>query len=270
MDCLPPDASVPATSRNQATSVAFNPVRPKELVVLLREPAKLLVYDVEAETRLMELPLSTKSVEDTGHRMFHQSTVAGVACVGCHPGGREDGQVWNFEGIGLRRTQTLEGTVPGTAPFHWSGDFSELDALMDDVFVRRMGGTEQTPERVEALQRWLVSTEPPAPLRSADDPLVVTGRELFESPDVGCAKCHGGEFYTDNRSYFVGTTEEDEVLQVPSLIGVAYRAPLMHDGCATDLWARFEPDCGGGDAHGYTSRLTLEQVEALVAYMESL
>jgi cytochrome c peroxidase len=66
----------------------------------------------------------------------------------------------------------------------------------------------------------------------------------------------------------VGTSTED--LQVPSLVSIGYRAPFMHNGCAKTLAARFDPACGGGEAHGHTSDLTPEQVGDLVAYLESL
>jgi hypothetical protein len=72
---------------------------------------------------------------------------------------------------------------------------------------------------------------------------------------------------TDNRSYDVGT---GLTLQVPSLVGVSYRLPVMHDGCAKTLADRFDPACGGGDRHGRTSQLSDPQVGDLIAYLQSL
>jgi cytochrome c peroxidase len=57
--------------------------------------------------------------------------------------------------------------------------------------------------------------------------------------------------------------------QVPSLLGVGWRAPYLHQGCAPTLADRFNP-CGGGDAHGRTSQLTTDQRVDLVAYLETL
>lgn len=48
--------------------------------------------------------------------------------------------------------------------------------------------------------------------------------------------------------------------QVPGLLGIAQRLPLMHNGCATSLHARFEPSCGG----------TAHELDDLVSYLESL
>ncbi len=45
----------------------------------------------------------------------------------------------------------------------------------------------------------------------------------------------------------------------------------MHDGCAPTLHDRFtNTACGGGDKHGKTSHLAPEQIDDLVAYLESL
>ena len=57
--------------------------------------------------------------------------------------------------------------------------------------------------------------------------------------------------------------------QVPSLLGLAWRAPYLHDGRAPTLRARFDAS-GGGDMHGHTSQLTSAQLDDLVAFMETL
>ena len=59
-------------------------------------------------------------------------------------------------------------------------------------------------------------------------------------------------------------------LQVPSLRGLAARAPYLHDGCAPTLAARFSPECGGGDRHGRTGTLSSQQAADLQAFLESL
>ncbi len=133
-----------------------------------------------------------------------------------------------------------------------------------------MGGPKQTPERKQALERWLSSLEPPAAIVDAADAQAQRGRALFESAGVGCSSCHSGAKLTSNRSVHVGTTEPGHLLQVPSLHGVAYRAPFLHNGCAATLRDRFNPSCGGGDNHGKTSQLGEDQVGDLVRYLESL
>jgi len=89
---------------------------------------------------------------------------------------------------------------------------------------------------------------------------------LFQSAEVGCSSCHNGDKLTNNRTVDVGT---GEALQVPSLRGIAYRAPFMHDGCALTLRDRFSPACGG-KAHGNTDALQPNDIDDLVAYLQEL
>jgi hypothetical protein len=57
--------------------------------------------------------------------------------------------------------------------------------------------------------------------------------------------------------------------KVPSLIGLAYTSPYLHNGCAATLADRFG-SCGGGDQHGITSTLSSSQLSDLMAYLDSL
>jgi cytochrome c peroxidase len=94
------------------------------------------------------------------------------------------------------------------------------------------------------------------------------GQALFEDARVGCSTCHAGALFTNDATVAVGT---GQALQVPSLRGLAFRAPFMHDGCAATLRDRFGlTACGGGDQHGVTSSLATAQVDDLTAYLESL
>jgi cytochrome c peroxidase len=96
----------------------------------------------------------------------------------------------------------------------------------------------------------------------------VRGRRLFENASVGCAVCHTGVKLTDNKTQDVGTGGR---FQTPSLLGIAWRPPFMHDGCAPTLTARLaDGACGGGNRHGNTSTLSAAERADLVAYLESL
>jgi cytochrome c peroxidase len=59
-----------------------------------------------------------------------------------------------------------------------------------------------------------------------------------------------------------------EAFQVPSLIGISTHAPFLHNGCAPTLRDRFGP-CGG-NRHGDTSQLSPDELNDLVAYLETL
>jgi cytochrome c peroxidase len=160
--------------------------------------------------------------------------------------------------------------ILGTEPFHWDGDVTDMESLMVQVFEQRMGGTHQASRRVDALAGWLDSLQPPARIVDPASPSAVSGKALFESARVGCTSCHQGSKYTNNGNAWVGTTEAGHSLQVPSLVGVGYRAPFLHDGRAATLRDRFDARLGGGDAHGTTSGLSDSELDDLIAYLESL
>jgi hypothetical protein len=250
-----------AQPEGQPTALAFT--ADGTLVVQSREPAKLILISPDA-TR--EIPLGGESWADTGHDLFHRDSGGGIACASCHAEGADDGHIWDFKGFGLRRTQSINVGLRDTAPFHWSGDMPDLTALMGEVFVNRMGGVPQIPARVESLANWIFAQKPfPAP-RASYEPGVLHGKELFESEQVACGKCHSGEKLTNNKTEDVGTGGK---FQVPSLRGLVYRAPFIHTGCAATLRDRFEPGCGG-DKHGDVSQLSAGEMDDLIAYLESL
>jgi mono/diheme cytochrome c family protein len=256
-DCSGNSMSVPG----QPTAVAYT--SDGALVVQSREPASLLLM---TSTGFTTIALGGNSVLDTGHELFHRDAGAGIACASCHGEAGDDGHVWHFSDSGARRTQQVNVGLGGTEPFHWSGDMKDLPMLVDRVFVGRMGGVSQSPARVDALSRWLFAQHPPERIRAANDKAALRGKALFESADVGCASCHNGAKLTDNKTVDVGT---GGLFQVPSLIGVGYRAPFIHTGCAKTLRDRFDPACGG-DKHGNTKDLSDKQIDDLTAYLETL
>jgi acyl-coenzyme A thioesterase PaaI-like protein len=56
--------------------------------------------------------------------------------------------------------------------------------------------------------------------------------------------------------------------QVPPLVGVGWRTPLFHDGCAATILDRFG-QCATA-AHGSTAQLSKQDVADLTAYLETL
>jgi hypothetical protein len=230
-----------------------------KLVTQTREPPQV-VFDGRV------ISLGVASVVDTGHILFHRAQRSGLACASCHPEGTEDGHVWQFEQFGKRRTQALGGRVSATAPFHWSGDMTDFARLVRQVMTVRMSGFRLDAAQVGLLADWIDSIPAWRGREMADASAVERGRTLFDSEDVGCATCHAGSALTNNETVDVGT---GSAFQVPSLRGVSRRAPFMHDGCAATLLDRFGA-CGGGDAHGFTSQLSADQLLDLTTYLETL
>jgi hypothetical protein len=249
-------------------AVAVQPLVAGRYLVQTREPAQLVIMNDGGN--VTPIALGGDSVADTGFDLFHRNAEAGISCASCHPDGTDDGHVWNFEGHGLRSSQPLDVGLAGTAPFHWDGSLPEVGELMGEVFVNRMGGVHESPERLGALERWLFALSAPSPEAPSDLRQVERGRALFQSLELGCADCHRGERLTDNNSYDVGTGDPGEKFQVPSLIGVGTRSRFIHTGCANSLRERFELDCAGGDKHGKVSLLGETDIDDMVAYLETL
>ena len=251
---------VHGTVPGQAVAASFD--GKDELVVQTREPAALHIMTEDRRRPWKTIVLSTETREDTGHAIFHSNAGGNIACASCHAEGMDDGKTWEFVGMGPRRTPSLLGTTPGTEPFHWSGDMKDLQTLVDHVFVERMGGPKMDAPHVGTLGHYLFALPPPPKLRTEAE-VPARGKQLFQQR---CSSCHAGAMLTNNQSVDVGT---NGVFQVPSLVGVGWRAPFIHTGCAQTLFDRFDPACGG-TKHGDTADLTKEQIADIVAYVETL
>jgi len=238
----------------------------ESLWVQTREPAmlqKVVQFSVRAT-----ISLSSDSRADTGWAIFHSNSGAGIACASCHPEGGEDGRVWDFNTLGPRRTQSLRGKVSGTEPFHWGGELPTFDALIKEVYLGRMAGPALQTDQQQVLFNWINAIPALPQSAPADAAAVARGKAIFEdTTHAACTSCHSGPELTNNSDADVGTGGK---FQVPRLIGVGWRAPFLHDGCASTLSDRFT-SCGGTtDLHGVTSSLTAAQISDLVAYLQTL
>jgi hypothetical protein len=255
------DAPVDYHLPGEITAVGFGAGRP---VAQSREPAALFMLPTAPGDSLITIPLSKATRFDTGLALFHLDSGIGIACASCHPAARDDGHTWLFS-IGLRRTQSLAQRLAETAPYHWDGKITTLHDFMDDVFTARMFGAKLGSEQNAALQHWVESPRL-APKRTAGNAAAVQrGKALFEG-SAQCTQCHSGANFTNNMTFDVGTGMP---AQVPSLLGVGARLPLMHTGCAKTLAERFNPKCGGA-SHGETQGLAAGDIADLVAYLDSL
>ena len=241
----------------QPIAVTFSGDR---LIVQVREPSELRIFDMTGASTAVAL--SKVSREDTGHDVFHTQAGGMIACASCHPEGREDGHVWILDG-GHRRTPSLQGTIAGTAPYHWPGDEADLDVLVNDVYTIRMSGAMLPDDQRNALTGWVQAVPPPPPASTSS--ASQRGKTLFERADVGCAGCHSGPKFTNNQTVDVGT---GGAFQVPPLTGVAWRTPLMHDGCAATIADRF--GACSTSAHGSIGSLSASDISDLVSYLETL
>jgi len=230
-----------------------------QLVVQQRDPAQLWIGG-------RAIALGGEERFDAGHAIFHGNAGLGLACASCHPEGGDDGHVWSFAGFGSLRTPTLHGGILETAPFHWNGDLPSIGALMNEVFERRMGGPTMSEREEGALAGWIDQLPVSAGREGLDEAQIERGARLFWG-EAQCGSCHTGGQYTNNATFDVGTGGP---FQVPSLIGVSFRLPVMHDGCASPPAERFHPACGGGDQPGRPSPPSDAQRDDLIVYLETL
>ena len=260
---------VPAFTPEELTAVAFDSAG--RLLVQSREPAVLHILDFQTAGSALTNPLggtqvvlSTNSRDDTGHDIFHATAGAPIACASCHPEGGDDGHVWILDGF-ARKTPSLRGTIAGTAPYHWPGDERDFPTLASDVYTGRMEGQALSSQQTAALSDW-VNSIPAPPSPSWVDPSAASrGKVVFEGPIAGCSVCHSGPKLTNNMTMNVGTCD---AFQVPPLVGVGWRAPLMHNGCAATLADRFGKCSTAG--HGSVQALPAQEISDLTAYLESL
>jgi hypothetical protein len=242
-ECLPGD--VRSGLPGQVISVAFAGER---LIIHTRSPSTLVIEGEDP------IDLGGAPVLDTGHALFHMDLGGTIACASCHPGGADDGHVWEFAATSPTRTQSLEGVV-GRAPYHRRGDVPSFSRLMLDL-EPQMDAPPLGAERTDALETWLRSVPLPAAGTSARPELVADGGLVFQRQ--GCPTCHVGELGSDRA---VHTVDSGEMLTAP-LAGVASRGPYLHDGSAPDLASALW-------LHGAALDMTSTDLTALVAYLET-
>jgi mono/diheme cytochrome c family protein len=209
------------------------------------------------------IPLSSVSVRESSHDVFHMDVGAGIACASCHGGATDDGHVWTFSEAGPCRTLSLRGGITAASPYHWTGDLKDMGALMESVIQSRMGRPALPIGFTDA--GWLYML-PALHAEGTDAAAVARGKLLFASAAIGCANCHTGDALTTHGVEDVGGGGS---FKVPSLRGVAMHAPLFHNGCGLGLSDLLVPSFAS-EKHGAPAQLTGREREDLVAYVGSL
>lgn len=254
--------------------------------------------------------------DGNGRRIFYDATdritSGGVACAGCHPEGRDDGHVWheaNFEtkrsGTGTnflgdadqaplehtasvgypRQTPMLAGRVSARGPYGWHGESPDLVARLKAGFgLHRWGaqyleyGDGELLGRAQYLTPFLRHglVPPPRDVHPLT-PEEARGKEIFNSNQARCARCHVPETeYTDRIAYPFSPRlpppagfedEKRNDYKTPSLFFVAGTPPYFHDGRAATLEALLEQN---QDRMGHTSHLSSDDRAALIAFLRTL
>ncbi|MFT3838551.1 MAG: c-type cytochrome [Myxococcaceae bacterium] len=245
-------------------------------------------------------PASLNSNLSAGRMMFFDAvdsrlSAAGtnVSCATCHLEGTDDQHVWGFPD-GERQTPSLAGRhLLATAPYHWSGEFTNIKAFMNHTITERMGGNGlSTDSEISMITSYIESLPTPFNPYVKAMPADQVARGALAFSKAQCATCHvttdlsatnGVQAFTNNENRDVGTliTVGNEVdngyvltadngapgLNVPSLLNVARTSPYLHTGQETNLEARVND---GNSLHGNTSVLSAQEKADLVAYLKTL
>ncbi|HEV3144897.1 MAG TPA: c-type cytochrome [Gemmataceae bacterium] len=228
-----------------------------------------------------------------------------IACSSCHPDGGNDGRVWqNPEG--LRRTTSFFG-LAHTHPIHWSADRDEVQDFEYTIRSKLMQGRGLFPGTIkprtgfqpveldehmagkskdlDALAvycnsfSFTLSPHIPAPGKLSES--AQRGKAIFFSAETKCATCHSGPYYTDSslkkpfNLHDVGTGQDDPSEKMgpkydtPTLLGVYRLTSYLHHGKAKSL-KEVLTAFNRKDQHGKTSHLSQEQIDDLVAFLDSL
>jgi cytochrome c peroxidase len=244
----------------QPIAVAFDGTG--RVILQTRNPATLWAMPL-ADGLLASVQLAAGSREDTGHDVFHTQAGGQIACASCHPEGGDDGHVWILDSE-QRRTPSLRGTIAGTAPYHWPGDQPDMKTLVNNVYTLRMSGAVLPGDQMAALNGWVEKIPAPPSPSWVDADAAAKGEAVFIS--AGCPSCHSGGKLTNNQTVDVGT---GGAFQVPPLIGVGWRTPLLHTGCANTIQERFSADCATA-GHGDLSKLSSADIANMSTFLETL
>ena len=222
-----------------------------------------------------------------------------LSCATCHNDGGYDGRTWDLKGMGegLRNTINLRGSGAAHGRLHWSQNFDEVQdfegqirtlsggtGLMSDADFNT--GTRSQPlgdakagisPDLDALAAYVASldTFDASPFRNSDGTLTASGaagREVFRAEN--CAACHSGTEFTDSdldQLHDIGTlkvTSGERLngvltgIDTPTLRGVAFSAPYLHDGSALTL-------ADAVNAHAGVS-LSGQDLSDLVSYLQQI
>ena len=245
----------------------------------------LVMLDLAAPRPVPEpVPLgSTMELTQTrrGELLFNDASICfqgWQSCSSCHShDARVDGLNWDNlnDGIGNPKNAKSLLNAHRTAPSMWLGVRSNAFVAVR-AGIRNSLFTVQPPEIAQALDAYLIALQPmPSPrlLRGELSPAAQRGKKLFFSDAVGCADCHKGSFYTDQKFHDVGTVgkfdQATNRFDTPSLIEVWRSGPYLHDGRAArlqDVLRTFNRE----DRHGNTSQLKVEELEDLTEFVLSL
>ena len=209
------------------------------------------------------------------------------SCASCHPDARMDGYNWDLLNDSQGNPKNAKSLLftHKTPPSMW-------ESVRDN---KEKNGWDTEKQGVECIRtgfRWILFTEPAEDVsrdidayllaeKPVPSPYLVDGKlsakaergkKVFDDPKIGCATCHLGPCYTDQKTHDVNSRcyyDFTSRFDTPALTEVWPTAPYLHDGRYVDMKDVFKIGLHG-DVSGDVGGLTDTQIDELVEYILSL
>ncbi len=214
-----------------------------------------------------------------GETAFHSGDLCfqrWLSCASCHPEGRADGLNWDLLNDGMGNPKNTKSLVWShkTPPVmaHGVRDSMETATKTGFMFIQFRVVDEAVMEDVRTYLRSIEPEKSPYLENGKLSAMARKGKAIFEDERIGCARCHSAPLFTDMKMYDVGTAHEldsQSEFDNPTCVEMWRSGPYLHDGSAATM-AEMLTTMNPEDRHGKTSKLSKEELDALVAYVLSL
>ena len=225
-------------------------------------------------TQYHKLVLNDKLVNDEvrlGEIYFNDATYcfqSWQSCNGCHPGeARTDGLNWDLMNGQMGNPKNCKSMLGSheTPPAMITGIRPDAETAVRAGFthIQFVQFEEEHAKAVDAYLRSLKPMPSPYLVDGQLSPQAEKGKEVFES--VGCAYCHKGPWFTDQKRHEIGIQGEydhQNRWDTPTLIEVWRSGPYLHDGRSATMKEVFTVE--------KRKELSEEEIDALVEYVLSL
>lgn len=211
------------------------------------------------------------TVVEKGEALFHDGRLSldgWYSCHSCHSSGHTVGLLndnLGDENYGAaKRIPSLLG-INDTAPFLWSGRVGSLNQQTRKSITTTMHGEDPTDAQVDQLVAYMRTLPAPPRIPITDAAQAARGAKIFDDHD--CARCHAPPTFTSAETYDVGLKDEHgrAKFNPPSLRGLRYRSPYLHDHRAETLKEVFTKH-----KHPTETNWSDQELVDLIAFLESL
>ncbi|MDR1594462.1 MAG: beta-propeller fold lactonase family protein [Prevotellaceae bacterium] len=196
------------------------------------------------------------------------------SCASCHPDGRADGLNWDQQNDGLGNPKNTKSLLYShvTPPCMITGirESAELAVRNGILHTLQTRQPESLSVDIDDYLKNLSPLESPYLKEYKKKDSKQLGKKLFEQ--AGCAQCHNGNYFTDMTKYDVGSGDANDAgrpFDTPSLSEIWRTAPYLYDGRAATLQEMFTL-YNSDDKHGFTKKLSKEELDALILYVNTL